>query len=157
MNIKYFQLETIYSRAFVKACQLIISKFYPSEILEGKFKNTPLIKNWVGSSMLPKILGSYESEAAEEIFNIITNQNIDSVIDIGCAGGYYLAVANQLNPNLSLVGIDISSKAEVEIKKYNDKFGTSIQFIKDHADQKYLIDFANRYSHPFFILDIDGG
>jgi SAM-dependent methyltransferase len=157
MNIKYFQLENIYIRIAFKISQIFISNFYPSKILNGNFKNTPLIKNWVGSSMLPKILGTYESEAADELLNILVNENIDSVIDIGCAGGYYLAIANHLNPELDLVGIDISSKAELQIRKYNNKFGTSIFFIKGYADNTHLINFAMKYKRPLFIIDIEGG
>lgn len=42
----------------------------------------------VGSAIFPKILGSYESELHESIEALI-NKNFDTIIDIGCAEGYY--------------------------------------------------------------------
>jgi hypothetical protein len=156
MNIKYFQLNNIFIRIFIKLLQIIISLFYPSKILYGKFKNTPLIKNWVGSSMLPKILGTYESEVTDVFYNIIVNDSIDAVIDIGWAGGYYLAIVSHLNKNINLIGIDISLKAELEICKFNKKFGSSINFINNYANCSHLIEFAEKFNRPLFIIDIEG-
>lgn len=41
-----------------------------------------------GSSLLPKIIGSYESELAQ-IFEKILDREYSEIIDIGCAEGYY--------------------------------------------------------------------
>lgn len=59
------------------------------QVQNGPFKGMlyPHSKS-IGSSFFPKILGSYESEL-HEIIKKITETNYKSIVDIGCAEGYY--------------------------------------------------------------------
>ena|SRR5579871_1016693 len=57
-------------------------------VASGPFAGMRWIAQPFGSALLPKLLGSYESElhpALEEAFH----QHYDAVVDIGCAEGYY--------------------------------------------------------------------
>lgn len=67
----------------------ITQELFPDLIIEGgPFAGMKWIAQPVGSALLPKLLGSYESElhpALEEAFT----QNYDTVVDIGCGEGYY--------------------------------------------------------------------
>lgn len=58
-------------------------------VLHGPFQGMkyPSLSS-VGSSMFPKLLGSYEKELHETIYGFLS-ENYTEIIDIGCAEGYY--------------------------------------------------------------------
>jgi precorrin-6B methylase 2 len=63
-----------------------------------------------GSSLLPKIVGSYESELAP-IFERIVSREYSDVIDIGCAEGYYAIGLAIRFPNALCYAFDTSADA----------------------------------------------
>ncbi|MFQ3224327.1 MAG: hypothetical protein ACI8Z5_000575 [Lentimonas sp.] len=67
-------------------CDII---FKENRVLNGRFKGMHYPqKASVGSELDPKLLGSYESELVA-IIHLILTQNDTTIIDIGCAEGYY--------------------------------------------------------------------
>lgn len=58
-------------------------------VVSGPFKGMryPATRS-VGSALLPKLLGSYESELQATLEQLLSKQ-YDAVVDIGCAEGYY--------------------------------------------------------------------
>jgi len=58
-------------------------------VLNGPFKGMKYPKlQSVGSTLYPKLLGSYELEIQQEIEELLVN-NYSEIIDVGCAEGYY--------------------------------------------------------------------
>jgi precorrin-6B methylase 2 len=75
-----------------------------------------------GSALLPKLLGSYESELHPFISEISTNQ-YDAIVDIGCAEGYYAVGAALLWPKTIVYAFDIDSSARgacIQMAQLND-------------------------------------
>ena len=62
-----------------------------------------------GSSLLPKLLGTYERELSE-VINVICNKKYSSIVDIGCAEGYY-ANGFAKKMQIPVFAFDISSTA----------------------------------------------
>jgi hypothetical protein len=151
---KLIKLDSKLKRLPFKLLQFFVIFFLPSQILNGAFKNTPLQKNWIGSSMLPKILGTYEREVAAYVKQILKSK-IDAVINIGCAGGYYLSVADFVNKKIDLIGIDNSANAIRELAILNRKRKKKITLIQKFAEIDDFYHFAKKYQHPFFIIDIE--
>ena len=54
----------------------------------GPFAGMSCISEAICSSLVPKLLGSYESEL-HQVLNQILETDYQNVIDIGCAEGYY--------------------------------------------------------------------
>lgn len=69
---------------------IFLDKNFPNLIVShGIFKGMKYPeKNSVGSSLCPKLIGSYERELIP-LFKEIFNNNYSEIIDIGCAEGYY--------------------------------------------------------------------
>jgi hypothetical protein len=68
-----------------------------------------------GSSLLPKILGSYEKELSELIEQICTKE-YSEIVDVGCAEGYYaVGLATRLK-KAKVFGFDTNSSA-IELSK----------------------------------------
>lgn len=69
---------------------LTIKEISPNKIvLNGPFKGLiyPKLES-TGSTLLPKILGSYEDEL-HEVIEKICNNNYEKIVDVGCAEGFY--------------------------------------------------------------------
>lgn len=63
-----------------------------------------------GSELLPKLLGTYESELHGAI-RAACSESFDHIIDIGCAEGYYAVGLARRFPRAKVVAFDISDRA----------------------------------------------
>lgn len=99
----------------------------------------PFFKSY-GSSILPKLLGSYEYELSPIIQEIIAKQ-YNTIIDVGCAEGYY-AIGLAMKTNARVYAFDINEQARdfclkmSELNNVNDKI-----IIGSFCDEKTLCDF----------------
>ncbi len=64
----------------------------------------------VGSTIFPKIIGSYEAELHPTI-QMLIGQKFDSIFDIGCAEGYYAIGFALRNPEARIFAYDINDTA----------------------------------------------
>ncbi len=80
-------------------------------VLNGPFKGMKYPKlDSVGSTLYPKIIGSYEKELHPTIERL-SNIKYERIIDVGCAEGYYAVGFGLLFPNAQVHGYDINPKA----------------------------------------------
>ena len=79
-------------------------------IQAGPFKGLNYIRTATGSSLLPKLIGSYEMEVADFIRQAIA-AGYTTVIDVGCAEGYYAVGLAAKMPGASVFAFDIDSGA----------------------------------------------
>ncbi len=104
-----FQRKQFLIRSDKKA----IENFFISGIIkDGIFKGLkyPSLTSF-GSALYPKLIGSYEQEIQMELKQLLENNNYDTLIDFGCAEGYYLAGIGVNKPNIKLRGVDLSTTA----------------------------------------------
>lgn len=80
-------------------------------VMNGPFKGMryPEFKS-VGSSLAPKILGSYEKELHPVIEQICLN-DYSEIVDIGCAEGYYAVGMAMRAPTAKVYAFDTNSNA----------------------------------------------
>lgn len=76
----------------------------------GPFKGMQYVDQSVGSIFLTKLVGSYE-EVLHDIIEQYKRRDYDTIIDIGCAEGYYLIGLGMHNKNAKLIGYDLDQKA----------------------------------------------
>jgi predicted O-methyltransferase YrrM len=84
--------------AFPPSLQPLLLKFHPqyrwigrmtrNKVVTGPFKGMKYIYRSVGSSLFPKLLGTYEMELWPQVKQAIERQP-ELVVDIGAAEGYY--------------------------------------------------------------------
>ena len=67
-------------------------------------------KKACGSTLFPKLLGSYEKEL-EGIINEICNTEYTEIVDVGCAEGYYAVGLAMRLPNVKVFAFDINEVA----------------------------------------------
>ena len=78
---------------------------YQGCINGGIFKGMKYIPLARNSVLMPKLLGTYESEMSQYLISI--GKDIDYFLAIGCAEGYYVAGLAYKFPNLISAGVDI--------------------------------------------------
>lgn len=87
------------------------SLFPDLEVQKGPFRGLryPSLAS-VGSALLPKLLGSYES-GLHPYFREFSENPYDHIVDIGCAEGYYAVGSALLWPTAMVYAFDIDSSA----------------------------------------------
>jgi hypothetical protein len=97
-----------FSKEYIEFLSDLISK---PIVLNGPFKGLkyPDSKSF-GSSLYPKLIGSYEIEL-EKYINKFIEKNYDKIFIIGCAEGYYCNGFGQKSPNSKIYCFDILNEA----------------------------------------------
>src|SRR5215471_7495102 len=98
-------------------------ELFPQLIVSGgpfKGMRYPSAQSY-GSALLPKLLGSYESELHRDLETVLCNEYA-SIINIGCAEGYYAVGLGLRCPKAEIYAFDIDADARricVELGKLN--------------------------------------
>ena len=124
---------------------------FDGTIQDGIFKGIKLSKCSHDSTLLPKLLGTYEVEIADHVKSLASNYSL--FIDVGCADGYYTS-GIAVNANIDkVVGIDISDEALdlAEESALKNKVGQKCIFEKELMNA--LPHITNRC---FVMIDVDG-
>ena len=100
----------------VAAFTTCMKLFGARKVLGGPFEGMRYSARSYGSELIPKVLGTYEKELAE-FWKSTELDEFKTIIDIGCADGYYLAgIAHCLRKRGSIanprfIGYDINKEA----------------------------------------------
>ncbi len=91
--------------------ELVLQLFPEPKVAAGPFKGMlyPYAQSF-GSALLPKLLGSYESELHPFIEEMLGNV-YTSIVDIGCAEGYYAVGFGLRLTNADIYAFDVDSRA----------------------------------------------
>ena len=83
---------------------------YGNKVIAGPFQGMTYINDAAGSAYIPKVLGTYESEL-HSLVDQIVHSGYHTIIDVGCAEGYY-AVGLALHcADARVYAFDIDSQA----------------------------------------------
>jgi hypothetical protein len=85
---------------------------FGSVIRNGPFKGLRYLPESSGSSLLPKLLGSYEA-ALHPVLAELMACRYDNIINIGCAEGYYAVGLARLCPGTPVIAFDSDPEARV--------------------------------------------
>jgi hypothetical protein len=79
-------------------------------VQSGPFAGMGYLSEAVCSSLVPKLLGSYEAELHEVLAEILS-RDYETVIDVGCAEGYYAVGLALALPRARVHAFDIDARA----------------------------------------------
>jgi hypothetical protein len=115
----------------------------------------PNIKSY-GSSIYPKLLGTYEAELSDFI-RLSTKKNYDKIFVIGCAEGYYCNGLGLISNNSSIYCFDINRNAIIACKKMSEKNNISHR-VKNYNEEFLADKFITKQNDKVLIIcDIEGG
>ena len=90
---------------------LAIATRHGFRVLHGPFAGLNYVRKAAGSALTPKLVGSYEREL-HPVWQQITKNSYDLVVDIGCAEGYYaVGLAKQLAGQTPVIAFDMNAEA----------------------------------------------
>nr|WP_309695731.1 hypothetical protein [Armatimonas sp.] len=84
---------------------------YGLEVRNGLFAGMKYLPEATGSVYVPKLLGSYEAEIAEELKALLTRE-YEILVDIGSAEGYYAVGLAFIQKNLKVYAFDSDIRAQ---------------------------------------------
>jgi hypothetical protein len=117
--------------------------FSAKQVLNGPFKDMiyPEMAS-VGSTLYPKLLGSYEYELQGIIYHCI-QKNYSQIIDIGCAEGFYAVGFAMKIPNCTVYAYDIDATALMLCEKMANINGvTERVFLNSKCSSETLKNFS---------------
>jgi lipopolysaccharide biosynthesis glycosyltransferase/glycosyltransferase involved in cell wall biosynthesis len=135
----------------------IIEKYFNNDrtVRNGPFKgmNYSAGKS-IGSTLLPKIYGSYEAPIQKWIQEVISNK-YQNIIDIGCAEGYYAVGLALTSQNSKVYAYDTDAEALLLCKELarSNNVESKINF-NDLCTHKKLENFGSKKT--LVICDIEG-
>lgn len=107
-------------------------------VLNGPFRGMVYpSRDAAGSELYPKILGSYERELHETL-DYISEQRYTSVVDIGCAEGYYAIGFGMILKGAKIYAFDTSSKAISLCSRMAETNGVDVK-LGGHCDKETLL------------------
>ncbi len=99
------------------------------QVLSGPFAGMTYLTQSIGSSFIPKLIGSYEQEL-HGILGQILACRYDIVADVGSAEGYYaVGLAMRLPGKPKIYAFDIDSKAQELCRLLSQKNGVEDQIV----------------------------
>lgn len=78
----------------------------------GPFAGMDYVRRATEGALIPRLLGTYESELHPHIAAFAA-EGLDDVIDVGCAEGYYAVGLARMMPGVTIHAHDIDEKARV--------------------------------------------
>jgi hypothetical protein len=102
------------NRNIERNIQSIAAKISPqTSVQDGLFKGLkyPGVRSY-GSTILPKLAGTYELVIQEQLQKLLDEKNYTTIIDIGCAEGYYAVGMALMQPEARVIAYDIAILAQ---------------------------------------------
>lgn len=155
-RLKWLVRNFRYFTRFILPQQILLSSL-PNEVLSGPFKGMKYSNTSVGSTILPKIIGSYEDEL-HPILEKLKNEEYDLFLDVGAAEGYYVVGIKKylLQSVKKVIAFEEKSKGRNLIAKLCKLNGVDNVKIEGYCDTKSLSS-ALQNGKCFILMDIEGG
>lgn len=119
----------------------------------GPFAGMTYLEHQAEGSLLPRLLGTYESELHPHLRRL--SEGADCIVDIGCAEGYYAVGLARLLPKATVYAYDISAPARSlcrQLAERNDVVDRVV--IREEFKPTDFAEFAER--RALVIVDTEG-
>ena len=94
-------------------------------VMHGPFAGLNYTRKAAGSALAPKLVGSYEREL-HPVWENVTRNSYDLVVDIGCAEGYYaVGLAKHLPGQPKVIAFDMDAEARLLCRELSIRNGVS--------------------------------
>lgn len=101
---------------------------YGARIMQGPFAGMEYVTSATEGALTPRLIGTYESELHPYLATFAAKP-LDSVIDVGCAEGYYAVGLARLMPGVTVHAFDIQEKARLACAELAAKNGVTDRVI----------------------------
>ena len=125
------------------------------KVISGPFKGMeyPSFKSFT-STIIPKLIGTYESEIYNDIESLAKDNSYDNVIVIGAADGYYAVGLALLMPQAKIVSYDANPEALYFCKEFKEKNNATNLDIRGVFLDDTMDEFKQKRN--LVVCDVDG-
>lgn len=120
-------------------------------IYSGPFKGMEYLNYSTEGCLLPRLLGSYEAELHPDLMKFV-DEGIDTVVDIGCAEGYYAVGLARLMPHAIVHAFDTDPRAREACLGLAKKNGVETQVV---IGETFTGDLFERFTSSKTLVMID--
>ncbi len=126
-------------------------------VVAGPFRGLTYVSTAKGSSIGPKLMGTYELELREVVESII-RRGYRTIVNIGAGEGYYpVGLANRM-PSTRFICFDAEPSNQEQIKTLAKMNGVGAQIeVQGYCDAASLNKALNGLTDVLVICDIEGG
>lgn len=114
---RYGQITNILARSRVGLLTRLSIKDENPAILSGPFEGMRFHSQATEGCYLPKVLGCYEAELHPFLLHLAKEQPYKTIIDVGCAEGYYAVGLARLMPAVQVKAFDIDPRAQEKCRQ----------------------------------------
>ncbi len=132
---------------------------YGNQVQTGPFAGMklPVGKTWEDGYRAPKLLGCYETDLQPDLLKAV-GRAPGTIINIGCAEGYYAVGLARLLPDAMVFAFDIDSAAAAVCRQAAELNGVGKRLeIKGLCTALLLAELVARDARPLVFMDIEGG
>jgi hypothetical protein len=128
----------------------------PREVCQGPFRGMRYVALAYCSEILPKLVGTYESELVPAI-ETICRSSCDRIVDVGAAEGYYAVGMSLRNPAARVVAFETNPSARHYLRSLARRNGVSGRIaIRGECTLDALRDALDGARRPALISDCEG-
>lgn len=137
-----------------RALANVLLRNHGAKILGGPFAGMDYVGEATEGALAPRLLGSYESELHPAIARF-AGQDLDCVVDVGCAEGYYAVGLARLMPGVTVYAYDIVEKARRACAELAAKNGVADRVVvRETFTPEGFEEFADR--RTLVMMDVEG-
>jgi hypothetical protein len=151
-NRRYFRKE--FSRLHLEIRRALFPEGQPIVVRCGPFRGLRYIDETVWGSITPKWIGSYEAEL-HPVIGEIAGRSYSTIIDVGCAEGYYAVGLATLMPSARIIAFDTDFISRGQVRRLAQLNGVTIRIkVNSFCTHQDLDDSSN--GATLIVCDIEG-
>jgi len=134
----------------------ILRKILGRKILGGPFRGMRYFGESSGSTLMPKILGTYELELHEFLLPRLNKLNLN-LLDVGAAEGYYTAGTLFINPSATVEAFEMEPSAQKKLRRLLELNNVASRAsVHGECTPRSLKDLVNKRVPELMIMDVEG-
>ena len=129
---------------------------WSGSVVQGPFQGMRYFPRSCGSTILPKLLGTYECEIAPAV-EAIAASGCDRVVDVGAAEGYYAVGLALRIPGVPLIGFEMDASARYYLRRLVRLNGVEDRVeIRGECGLEELAESLEGAARPVVVCDCEG-
>lgn len=136
--------------------QILQKTGWSGAVAQGPFQGMQYYPRSYGSTILPKLMGTYEREIMPEVEAIVAS-GADRIIDVGAAEGYYAVGLCLRTPTTRLVAFEMNASARYYLKRLARLNGVEARItLRGECTPGSLQEALEGSARPVVLCDCEG-
>lgn len=150
----YSKLQERRSQSLLNTVTARILERYGPVVQAGPFADMKFVSEASNSSVVPKLVGSYEAEL-HDVIRGLSSDNYDGIVNIGCAEGYYAVGLARLFPSASVHAFDLDPLARRLCGEMAEANDLNVA-IHGECTAQLLNELVSKFDRPLIVCDCEG-